>query len=135
MRERYLFDDLAASAHPCRATAQAERHVGSDLGGDLEHAVVVDIDIDEPAHREQCSRRIRATATEPGTRGNLLPQHEAHTVARSSRAHEQLLGRDEGEVGVVCGYVFGGVVADHFHADTAGRGNRVRLDHIVRLAE
>ena len=36
---------------------------------------------------------------------------------------------------MVFGHVDGRVVADHFHSHPSGCGNRVRLDHVVRLAE
>ena len=80
---------------------EAERHVGSDLGRDLAHAVVVDVDLEQAPHREQRGGRVGRAATEPGTGGDLLAHHESHAVPGPTRAHDQLLGRDEREVGVI----------------------------------
>ena len=136
MRHRHRLDDLAAPAHPRRAAPHAERHVGTDLGREREHAGVVDVDVEQLAHREQRGGGVGRTSAEPAARGDVLAQHEAHAVTRPARAHQQLLGGDEREVPVVGRHVLAAPRRPTPPpARPRARGTANDLDDVVRLTE
>ena len=84
---------------------------------------------------EERGRGVGGPAAEPATRGDVLAQHQPHAVTGTTRPDHQPLGGDEGEVAVVGRDVVADLGAHHLHLHAARCRHRVRLEHVVRLAE